>query len=74
MMKSEMAKPCPKCNKYYPGDCYEDGCKWDLCLCDGCQVHFSRGFSIEDGDEESHPQDECICVQDENNPNCPWCF
>jgi hypothetical protein len=40
-MKSEMAKPCPKCNQYYPGDCYHRGCKWDLCLCDGCQVHFT---------------------------------
>ena len=36
----EFALPCPKCDQYYPGDCFRDGCKSDLCLCDGCQIHF----------------------------------
>ena len=42
-MSSEvMAKPCPKCNQYYPGDCFRDGCKEPTCKCDGCNIHFER--------------------------------
>ena len=47
-MTDKMAKPCSKCNQYYPGDCFHSGCKWDLCLCDGCRIHFG---TIEDDDE-----------------------
>ena len=36
MEKEEYAKQCPKCNGYYPGDCFEWGCKDILCECDGC--------------------------------------
>ena len=33
------AKPCPKCNSYYPGDCAQFGCKDVVnCPCDGCDV------------------------------------
>jgi hypothetical protein len=35
-----MAKPCKKCNQYYPGDCYTDGCKNVNCKCDGCVSFF----------------------------------
>ena len=36
---SKRAVVCPKCKKYYPGDCATDGCKdLDNCPCDGCQV------------------------------------
>jgi hypothetical protein len=33
---SKMAKPCPKCGQYYPGDCFNDGCNDPKCECDGC--------------------------------------
>lgn len=34
-----VAKPCKKCNSYYPGDCATNGCKdLDNCSCDGCEV------------------------------------
>ena len=32
----DQAIPCPKCKQYYPGDCFDDGCKDPLCQCDGC--------------------------------------
>lgn len=32
----EMATACPKCQQYYPYDCYIDGCKDETCTCDGC--------------------------------------
>jgi len=36
---TDRAKPCPKCNSYYPGDCATHGCKDVLkCPCDGCDV------------------------------------
>jgi hypothetical protein len=38
---SKMAKPCPQCGQYYPGDCYHVGCGDDKCKCDGCMIHFS---------------------------------
>ena len=41
MFGFEYAKPCPKCNQYYPGDCYHHGCGDDKCRCDGCIIHFS---------------------------------
>jgi len=31
-----MAKPCPKCGQYYPGDCRKFGCADPDCKCDGC--------------------------------------
>jgi len=45
---SEMAKPCPLCHQYYPGDCYIEGCGDKDCRCDGCIIH----FKIEEGDDE----------------------
>jgi len=50
-MTDEMAKPCPRCNQYYPGDCYHRGCKDETCRCDGCIIHFSPSdLSEEDFD------------------------
>lgn len=40
-MSDVMAKPCPECGQYYPGDCYHVGCGDDKCRCDGCIIHFS---------------------------------
>ena len=46
---SDKAKPCPKCNSYYPGDCATNGCKDVLeCPCDGCDV--VRHWMAEDMD------------------------
>jgi len=44
---SDMAKPCPECNQYYPGDCFHRGCKDEHCNCDGCIIH----FMIEDDED-----------------------
>jgi len=61
--------PCVNCKNEW----HESWVNWQevAFLCITCRA---KGFSIEEEEEESHPQDECICVQDENNPNCPWCF
>ena len=39
VVRMTVAKPCEKCNSYYPGDCAQFGCK-DVanCPCDGCDV------------------------------------
>jgi len=34
----EQAVVCPKCNQYYPYDCFIDGCKKYDCPCDGCET------------------------------------
>jgi len=36
---TKIAKPCKVCNEYYPGDCFEDGCRDDKCQCDGCNTY-----------------------------------
>jgi len=41
-----VAKACPICHQYYPGDCYIEGCGDKDCRCDGCIIH----FMIEDKD------------------------
>jgi hypothetical protein len=40
-MSDEMAKSCPVCGKYYPGDCYKFGCTDFNCKCDGCNVYWT---------------------------------
>jgi hypothetical protein len=47
--KPTMAKCCPKCDKYYPYDCYTEGCGDYDCPCDGCDAMRSLE---EDGDDE----------------------
>ena len=38
MTDDEQAVVCPKCNQYYPYDCFIDGCKEYDCPCDGCET------------------------------------
>ena len=36
-------------------------------ICDECLLQ-------EEFDDEEEERDYCICGDDENNPNCEWCF
>ena len=59
MKKEEYAKPCPKCNGYYPGDCFDHGCKDPLCECDGCTILRSIEYENEVYDFEAQRDYEC---------------
>lgn len=53
MMMTTYAKPCVNCELYYPGDCYNHGCKKQNCTCDGCMTY----FYMEEEEDETHGDD-----------------